>query len=682
VKRLKRESGLSIFREYVEKLRKGKVFSYSYDYDFVVITDVTKMGITLFETLGAFILDVENLDVNDPCLRRKLKGKNIVATTSNSIEHIYWLSDVYQRSIFENYSFVIMDFASKYGDDLGIPDYIIAKPDAIAQWLMGKRGDEASIVKALSSLEVIDVSSFIDEIGRQVIAAKYGCDDDDDTCILQGIYEDKKVLKEILSKSKLSEKFKRLLDKLGLVEDIRRYEEEKLKNILEDLLNGKEVNAGDVIFLYYPYQVVEFVDWCNEVLKLPEKCPYSTCLWKWSYLILIMISIKQNLPEDFVEKLWRRYDEKIRDAERSFDWSRLKDNHLDEEFLASHQVQKRKVLMIDALRWDVAQVVKGRLYARGYEVFPYPRKAFLPSITEVGMNAVVCSKPAISYDENSQHFIVVDIDNDMKKVRSVKDRIAMLVRRGIVENEDDVKVDRVLDSLGENEAIEYIVNYQNQLVGMVDGAFMEGYDEVVIVTDHGFRVILDFRKEEPMGTGIKLLSRRFAVVTDIDPKCRERDYINVSRERTIPLYVVFPEDIDGVFEKQKEFAFVHGGNSIEERLVPILVVRKRRQVALNIIQKDSRRLVIEIVGVTEEDFEEYNYEVVIKVPQLGEKIIYTKGITTSTVRIPFARLLNQLKDFIDNGSITDSVRVKVELMKDDKKIAEKKKDLIIENRLL
>jgi len=602
--------------------------------------------------------------------------------------------DVYQRSNFENYGLVMMDFASKYRDDLDIPDFIIdiidepdvkpeEKSDVVALWLMGKRGDESNITGALSSMEVADVSSFIDEIGRQIIAAKYGCDYDDEPCILKGIYEDKEVLKEIVRKSNLSKKFSLLLDKLGMGEDIRRYEEDKLKRILDSLLNGREVDTDDVIFLYYPDKVVEFVDWYNEVLKLPESCPYLTCLWKWSYLILIMISIKQYLPRTFVEKLWRRYDEKIRDAERDFDWDNLKNNHLDEVFVEGLKGRRRKVLMIDALRWDVAQVVKERLDAEGYEVFPYSRKAFLPSITEVGMNAVVCSKPAISYDEKSESFIVRDVDNDMKRVRSLMDdRKEMLVRRGIVESEDDVGDDKVLDNLGENEAIGHIVNYKRDLVGMVNIAFGNGYDEVVIITDHGFRIILNSIKEEPMGRGIKLLSRRFAVVTDIDPECQEENYIIVNRERSsLPLYVIFPKDIDGVFEKQKEFAFVHGGNSIEERLVPILVIRKRQQIAINIIQK-SKNLKFEVIGVTKEDFGEHDYKIVVKAPRFGDEIILEKVITSSTLTIRFSSFFKELKQVIKDKNITDSVRVKVELLKDSKKIAEKVKDLIIESPLL
>lgn len=673
----KKEIGLSVFKKYIEELRRFKHFPYGYDYDFVVITDVTKIGMTLFDELGAFVLDKDD---DDPCLRRKLKGKNIVATTSESIEHIYWLSDVYQKSLSRSYSFVMRDFASEYRYDLDIPDYVIDKPDVIVLWLIGKRGDKKSIIKALSSMKVGDVSSFIDEIGRQIIAAKYGCDDDDESCILKGIYEDREVLKEIVRKSDLSGKFKLLLDNLGLVEDIRRREEKKLKNILDTLLDGREVDTDDVIFLYYTDQVGEFVDWYNEVLKLPESCPYLTCLWKWSYLILIMLSIKQVLPGDFVEKLWRRYDEKIRDAERDFDWNNLKNNHLDEVFVEGLKGRRRKVLMIDALRWDVAQVVKERLDAEGYEVFPYYRNAFLPSITEVGMNAVVCSKPAISYDENSQRFIVVDVDSNMKKVRSVDDRKAVLVHRGIVESKDDVEDDRVLDSLGENKAIEYIVEYKDKLVDMVNKAFGNGYDEVIIVTDHGFRIILDSRKEEPMGRGIKLLSRRFAVVTDIDPQYKENKYINVSRERSVPLYVVFPKDIDGVFEKQKEFAFVHGGNSIEERLVPILVIRKRRQVAVNIIP-NTRGVIIKVIGVTEEDFGEYDYKIVVKAPKFGDKIIFTKDITSPEVRISFSRFFQKLKKVIKNENVTDSIRVRVELIKDGENIAKKEKDLIIETPL-
>ena len=610
--------------------------------DFVIITTVPDVALELFGRIDSFT--VLSSERNNLCQRKSLAGRWIVATDMISLEDVSWLYDVHVRGRYYSFDYIMKEFAGYYREEIKI-DFPIRTPIAIAEWIMGRRGEYEDIAHAL--IDSTEVSEFIDKSGRYVLASKYRCASSDDVCLLKSMVSDNDFIRFLMAKGNFYvEKLKNFLHKAGIDEEIKNKEKTILEDILHKVLQGVDVHVPT--FIFYSHNVLRLLEWLKRVENLPTNCEYVSCGWQWSYLMLLVVSVQRELPQWFVDEIWKRYEavvdklpENIRD---------MNTNNLTNEIVSVLKPgAKRKVFMIDALRWDIAQVFLSSMKDT-HEVWVYPCRALLPSITEVGMNGVVAHRAEVVYDSAKKGFIVFDADNH-KKISTVLDRKRYLVERHVVSSEDDVSVDRELDELGESEVVRYLMDYPEKLRYMVDEAFREGYSEIIILTDHGFRIVKEPVKVKVPGTAPVDVQRRYAVVKNRDA---EHDLFEVVADTNgKEFYVVFPSHINEVFTPQKPYAFVHGGSSVEEIVVPIIVIRKKRVINLSVEVKGRNRLVITVDGLTEDEVYDGVYNLEISASGIDKKELLQ--VSSEVIKKNISSLLREAKMKGMSGSLTVDV---------------------------
>jgi hypothetical protein len=269
-----------------------------------------------------------------------------------------------------------------------------------------------------------------------------------------------------------------------------------------------------------------------------------------------------------------------------------------------HANGKRAVVIVDALRYDCALALKDAL--RGHDVEVEPVAAALPTVTAVGMTALLpLSEAAVTLDFKGNN---LQPRVDGKDTSDRANRLSFLADFGAVcrdiadlqgvseppEGLGDLLVvsdhDEV-DHIGHGEAQTLIRHLQleiERLARLVRKLHRWGYEKVHGVTDHGF-ILLDEAKLPP------------------EVPC-EKDWCHVRKERfamvpadaDIPLATFsFPWDTSlrvavppGLAFFTAEKSFSHGGASVQELIIPHLISQSH--------QVTEKRVGVEVVTPTTE----------------------------------------------------------------------------------
>jgi hypothetical protein len=250
---------------------------------------------------------------------------------------------------------------------------------------------------------------------------------------------------------------------------------------------------------------------------------------------------------------------------------------------------RRAVIIVDALRLDGAFAIKEAL--KGYEVEIHPVLAMIPTVTPVGMTALLPLdgvQVTLEAEDNQLHPRVNGKDMSVRT-----NRLAFLKGFGAEcrEIEDVENVSGAtspfgellvlfghdeVDHIGHGSAealIRHIDREVDRLALLIRRLHRWGYPEVHVVTDHGF-MLLDEDKLPPLVNCDKdwciLRKERFALVP---------------ANADIPL-MTFPFAWDPTFRVavppglaffSAEKSFSHGGGTLQEILIPHLVSRMAAQ---------------------------------------------------------------------------------------------------------
>jgi len=269
--------------------------------------------------------------------------------------------------------------------------------------------------------------------------------------------------------------------------------------------------------------------------------------------------------------------------------------HLDAQLWAG--TSKRAVVIVDALRYDVAHHLKAQL--GGSKVSIVPVRAMLPTRTPVGMSALLPAKFApTSLQTQGKELHPIHEGQDLA-VR--ENRLALFKTFGADTREIDAveaskkpsKLPGLLvvygheevDSIGHSngEALIRHVNKEvERLARVVRKLHQWGYAEVHVVTDHGFVLLeeehlppeVPFKKE--WGSVTK---ERFAIIpAGVDLPIKSKPFAWDSSVR-----VALPPGL-AYFNNEKSFS--HGGAALQELVIPHLVSRqqsKQQKVGVEIL---------------------------------------------------------------------------------------------------
>ena len=265
---------------------------------------------------------------------------------------------------------------------------------------------------------------------------------------------------------------------------------------------------------------------------------------------------------------------------------------------------RRAVVIVDALRFDCALAIRDEL--RGHDVVVEPMRAELPTVTPVGMTALMpLASASVTLDikGNDIHPIVNGKDCSVRK-----QRLAFMTEFGADCREiDDLEsVSLAPDGLGEllvvfghdqvdhighgsgDNLIRHVGLEVQRIARLVRKLHRWGYEAVHIVTDHGFILLEESKLPDEVAC-----DKDWCYV-------RKERFALVDAKADIPL-ATFPAAWDpsvrvavppGLAFFKAEKSFSHGGVALQELIIPHLVSRSQ--------VRQEKRISVEVVLPTSE----------------------------------------------------------------------------------
>lgn len=329
----------------------------------------------------------------------------------------------------------------------------------------------------------------------------------------------------------------------------------------------------------------------------------------------------------------------------------------------SNSDKKTAVIIVDAMRYEMGKEIFSMLNEVEHKTI-VPLIASIPTVTEFGMASLL---------PNGNTKLIINEENDTIKItdgnfnyplNNKSERIRFFLEisggNGVVKNLNEIvdipmnslknefeNKDRILvfsneiDEAGhiEDSSIQIFPGLLNKIKSAIKKLVQIDIEKIVVVADHGF--ILTSGLEEWMKVDIP---------KDMDNIVKKRRY-TISRNRVEGNYITksaysvnyngdiyfnFPRGIN-VFPVSGGIKFHHGGISLQELLVPVIVIEKNEE------------KVIEV----------YNPEVIeqISLVDIGLDIDFTQNKVKD---IPIS-VKEQIKDYIDNSNLNKKEKKVLEL---------------------
>ena len=298
--------------------------------------------------------------------------------------------------------------------------------------------------------------------------------------------------------------------------------------------------------------------------------------------------------------------------------------------------EKVAVFLIDAFRYEMATELVDELNGAGTVVDLKPRLAELPSITSVGMNVLA---PVAQGERLTVAGIFQGFKTGEFTVRKPEDRsramglrssgkpalslkLADVCEASTAALTKDVKPHQLIvvhskeiDDAGEaNVGLPTFESTLRQIKAAWHHLQLAGVKHFVFTADHGFLLQDETTEIRPFGTKRDPQRRH---VFDEHPRA-EAGMVNVSVSSLgyegLTGYLLFRDDT-AVFATGNPGAnFVHGGNSPQERIIPVLTVTRKR---------------VEVSSLAEYAVEVDPQPDVVGLHRLKLRVVFPKGTTTS-----------------------------------------------------
>ena len=252
---------------------------------------------------------------------------------------------------------------------------------------------------------------------------------------------------------------------------------------------------------------------------------------------------------------------------------------------------KRKAIIItDALRYDLAMDVSKHLEKSGFKVRVNPWLADLPSKTEVGMSRLLpdcdlgmqLKNKKIEIIHNGKNFGVKCNRVEFIKEKFGEDLTALEMKDVSKANLKDTKskilavFSRDIDAEGEAKGLGFFKDIEKEITEIVQKVQVLarcGYQEVHIITDHGFLLSSSdglVKWESPQGADA--CGRRFSMI----PKNIGTDLPAIPSPWNDDHWLALPP-AGTVFKASGQTEYLHGGASFQEIVIPQICAEVQEQ---------------------------------------------------------------------------------------------------------
>jgi uncharacterized protein (TIGR02687 family) len=282
--------------------------------------------------------------------------------------------------------------------------------------------------------------------------------------------------------------------------------------------------------------------------------------------------------------------------------------------------QKVCVIISDALRYEVAEELLGRIRSLDrYEAEIEPLLGCLPSYTQLGMASLLPNTDLRIADNDTSTVFVngqssQGLENRKKILATGRpgDRTTALkaeelmgldkdAARALIRDHDVVYIyHNLIDAIGDKpvsedrvfEAAEDTLEEMVRLVKKLTGA---NASNLIVTADHGFiyqhRPIeeSDFSSAQVEGETILFRDRRFILGHGLQANHGLRRFTPEQAGLQGDVEVLIPKSINRLRRQGSGSRFVHGGATLQEVVVPVVKIGKKRQ-------SDTAAVDVEIIG--------------------------------------------------------------------------------------
>jgi uncharacterized protein (TIGR02687 family) len=282
--------------------------------------------------------------------------------------------------------------------------------------------------------------------------------------------------------------------------------------------------------------------------------------------------------------------------------------------------QKVCVIVSDALRYEVAEELLGRIRSLDrYEARIEPMFGCLPSYTQLGMasllpngelqiadndtGTVLVNGQSSQGIENRKKILATGRAGDITTAVKVEDLMGLDKdeARALVRDHDVVYVyHNLIDAIGDKrdseervfEAAEDTIEEIVRVVKKLNGA---NANNVIVTSDHGFiyqhRPIeeSDFSSAQVEGDVILFRDRRFILGHGLKGNHGLRRFTAAQACLEGSVELLIPKSINRLRRQGSGSRFVHGGATLQEIVVPVVKINKKRQ-------SDTTAVEVEIIG--------------------------------------------------------------------------------------
>ncbi|TGL58695.1 BREX-1 system phosphatase PglZ type A [Leptospira ognonensis] len=333
---------------------------------------------------------------------------------------------------------------------------------------------------------------------------------------------------------------------------------------------------------------------------------------------------------DKIEKLYsNNYLLKINDRFQNFvdqtsQWS-IQGIPLQKDFFTNwvkpflSKENKICVIISDALRFEIGEELLGIIRKEDrYQADLEPMLSMLPSYTQLGMAALLPNQFLELASDDSGTVIV---DGQNAKGTQNRDKIlkaALSERAQAITSEDfmsynreqsrdlfranDVlyiyhnRIDHTGDKiLSEGMAFEAAEDAMDDLTKIVKKLTAANATNILITADHGFiyqdRALeeSDFSSQEPSGTSILYKHRRFVLGKGLVPQTGFKSFTSAQLGLKGDVEIQIPKSINRLRLQGSGSRFVHGGASLQEVILPVLRINKKRTSDVEVVDVDIIR---------------------------------------------------------------------------------------------
>lgn len=259
--------------------------------------------------------------------------------------------------------------------------------------------------------------------------------------------------------------------------------------------------------------------------------------------------------------------------------------------------------LVDALRFEMAQALALDLKRDKYQVNLAARLAELPSDTVIGMNALAPVERGgrLRLLLSNGHFDGFRAGES--SVRRPSDRIAAMSQRSLTGTAEDIELEefqelslpalkrrlhgkpnlvvvrsRELDTAGEHGL--HLGTFEQTLALLKSALSLlqqAGVEHFILSSDHGFLLQDTTVESVPFGPSKREPRERYALLSQPSGKTDvlELPLSALDYDVDHDQYLVLAADTTVWRTDQKATPFVHGGNSLQERVIPVLVMSRR-----------------------------------------------------------------------------------------------------------